>query len=236
MARLQILELPEGTGDDRPPFILVIDQARVEDFYPSVEDKSAWQAFQERLATEDPLQHIAEKTGARAVLVFEGPIDIPANDTTAYLRDSDVKPELDLKVGDQDMREAVAADMQKMREANEDRILDSRQARLDAQRLADERTGIARDMDRLAKWKNELADALGMDRTRDWDDIRNAARGLRKDRDAKAEAIERVRTTPTEPEVMNSEQESPHVWMHGYRCGVLAARDALRPRSEPTDA
>ena len=26
MARLQILELPEGDGDDRPPFVLVVDQ------------------------------------------------------------------------------------------------------------------------------------------------------------------------------------------------------------------
>ena len=63
----------------------------------------------------------------------------------------------------------------------------------EALRLAQERTGIACDMDRLAKWKNELTDALGMDRTRDWDDIRNAARGLRKQRDAQAGDLERLR-------------------------------------------
>ncbi|WP_458089487.1 hypothetical protein [Streptomyces malaysiensis] len=81
MARIQILELPEGAGDQRPPFALVIDQARVEDFYPSVEGKSVWQVFQGRVATADPLQDIAEQVGARAVLIFEDTIDIPANDT-----------------------------------------------------------------------------------------------------------------------------------------------------------
>jgi hypothetical protein len=196
MARLQILELPEGSGDDRPPFILVIDEWDIDSLETSSMLTDYWDAF-------------GQKIGARGVLFVDRTIDIPANDTTAYLR------------GDETAR-------------NES---DEMQVRaIEGLRLARERTDIARDMDRLAKWKNELADALGMDHTRDWDDIRNAARGLRKDRDAKAEAIECVRTTPTEPEVMNSEQESPHVWMHGYRCGVLAARDALRPRSEPTDA
>jgi len=187
MARLQILELPEGSDDDRPPFILVFDQLGEDDF--------------ENLAVVDQVERLKEQAGARAVLAYPGTLDIPANDTTAYLGSSDMKTEIDLKLGGQDVREAVSADMQKMRDATEDRILDSRQALLDsrqalldAQRLADERTGIARDMDRLAKWKNELLDALGMDRTRDWDDIRNAARGIRKERDAQAAAIEQVRS------------------------------------------
>lgn len=48
------------------------------------------------------------------------------------------------------------------------------------------------------------------------------------------EALTRVRSTPTEPEVMNSEQERPDIWRHGYKCGVLAARSATRPRDEET--
>lgn len=48
------------------------------------------------------------------------------------------------------------------------------------------------------------------------------------------EALTRVRSLSTEPEVMNSEQESPDVWRHGYRCGVLAAKSAIRPRDEET--
>ncbi|MEU3990099.1 hypothetical protein AB0F24_17280 [Streptomyces platensis] len=82
MARIQILELPEGSGDDRPPFVLVIDEARVEDFYPNADGKTAWQNFQERVSTEDPLQRIADQIGARAVLVFEETVDIPANELT----------------------------------------------------------------------------------------------------------------------------------------------------------
>ena len=63
--RLQILELPEGSGDDRPPFVLIVDQ------YEPVE------ASPEKLLRH---QDVAEQIGARAVLVFEETIDIPAND------------------------------------------------------------------------------------------------------------------------------------------------------------
>lgn len=48
------------------------------------------------------------------------------------------------------------------------------------------------------------------------------------------EALTRVRGTPTEPEVMNSEQERPDIWLHGYKCGVLATKSATRPRDEGT--
>lgn len=88
---------------------------------------------------------------------------------------------------------------------------------------------------RVAKeCKAALLEALGMDPTRDWDDIRNAAAGLRKERDTQARVIERVRNLPTEPELMNSEQEHPNVWIHGYKCGVLAAKAATRLRDEET--
>jgi hypothetical protein len=55
------------------------------------------------------------------------------------------------------------------------------------------RSRMARDADRLASRKAALLEALGMDHTRDWDDIRNAVAGLRKERDAQGAAIERVR-------------------------------------------
>lgn len=60
MARLQILELPEGSGDDRPPFVLVIDQWTSGEYVPYA--------------------NAAQQTGARGVLVFEDTVDIPAND------------------------------------------------------------------------------------------------------------------------------------------------------------
>ncbi len=74
MARLQILELPEGTNDDRPPFVLVVDQVPTDD--------AGFDAIRRDLGTPEGL---IQRIGARAVLVFEETIDIPGNDTTAYL-------------------------------------------------------------------------------------------------------------------------------------------------------
>lgn len=67
MARIQVLELPtEHHGDDMTtPFLLIIDEYEPPP-YP-VEDQPP------------PLEGLAEKTGARAVLVFEETIEIPAN-------------------------------------------------------------------------------------------------------------------------------------------------------------
>ncbi|MEU1497270.1 hypothetical protein [Streptomyces sp. NPDC005732] len=70
MPRLQILELPEGSGDDRPPFVLVIDQL------PDGDDAAA--AIRRDLRQGD----IPQLIDARAVLCFEGTMDIPANETT----------------------------------------------------------------------------------------------------------------------------------------------------------
>lgn len=59
-----------------------------------------------------------------------------------------------------------------------------------------------------------------------------ARRHLRSERDRLKAALERVRSLPTEPEAMNSEQEHPDIWRHGYACGVRAARAAAVPRDE----
>ncbi|WP_309049112.1 hypothetical protein [Streptomyces sp.] len=188
MARLQILELPEGGSDDRPPFILVIDQ--VDD--DLAQDIASWP------------ENIAKRTGARQVLCFSCTIDIPANDTTAYLPEVEAQAE-----PRRDDERAIQAE-EKLKAFMKKRYVIEQEH------------------------KALLTDALGMDRLRDWDDIRNAAAGLRQERDAQAAAIERVRNKPTKPEVMNAQQEHPTVWMHGYHCGVLAARGALAPRNEPT--
>ncbi|OUD04687.1 hypothetical protein [Streptomyces swartbergensis] len=209
MARLQILELPEGSGDDRPPFVLVVDQYEPQRYILGADQPEP----------VDQFEGIAEQIGARAVLVFEDTIDIPANDTTAYLNAGDSRPELVVELAGRDIDGAIDAAIRKVK---------------DGPRLARERTEIARDMDRLANHKAAITDALGIDRLRDWDDIRNAAAGLKRERDTHAAAIERVRRTPTKPEIMNAQQENPTVWMHGYECGVLAAKSDLRPHNEPT--
>ncbi|MEU8829348.1 hypothetical protein [Streptomyces sp900116325] len=69
MARLQILELPEGADDDRPPFVLVVDQANYDSLSSLSVALEGW-------------QNIKDQIGARAVLVFEETIDIPANEIT----------------------------------------------------------------------------------------------------------------------------------------------------------
>ncbi|MGW6578862.1 hypothetical protein ACWF76_05555 [Streptomyces globisporus] len=101
MARLQILELPEGAGDDRPPFVLVVDQ------YEPVE------ATPSRLFRH---QDMAEQIGARAVLVFEDTIDIPANDTSAYAQ----PPATALHLDDHEVRADLAAAAKAQAEAIDD--------------------------------------------------------------------------------------------------------------------
>ncbi|WPO74016.1 hypothetical protein [Streptomyces sp. KN37] len=193
MARLQILELPEvfvGAASETP-FILVIDQYEPPPYPGDITEPA-------------PYDGIAEKIGARAVLVFEDAIDIPANDITAYLPEAEAQAE------------PCRADERAI------------QAEEKLKAFIEKRYVIEQERKAL------LADALGMDRTRDWDDIHNAVAGLRRDRTAQAEAIERARRAPTRPDVMNVQQENPTVWLHGYECGVLAVKSALRPRDEPT--
>ncbi|MFF8412822.1 hypothetical protein [Streptomyces omiyaensis] len=69
MPRLQILELPEGAADDRPPFALIIDQVD-----PAVADALA------SVNHLHPYADMATRLGARTVLLFTETIEIPAND------------------------------------------------------------------------------------------------------------------------------------------------------------
>lgn len=71
MARLQILELPEGASDDRPPFVLVVDQCMPQRIILGID--STWQ---------DHWQQLADNIGARGVIVTPDTIDIPANEIT----------------------------------------------------------------------------------------------------------------------------------------------------------
>lgn len=73
MARIQILGLPEGTADEGPPFILVIDQYQPQRYALGL---GAGQKV-----PVDPWEGLAEKVGARAVLTFQETIEIPANET-----------------------------------------------------------------------------------------------------------------------------------------------------------
>ncbi len=74
MARLQILELPIGANDDRPPFILVVDQCEPQ--------RIALGAGQDATQWRDYWQVVAEQIGARGVIVAPDTVEIPANEVT----------------------------------------------------------------------------------------------------------------------------------------------------------
>jgi hypothetical protein len=203
MARLQILELPEGSSDDRPPFILVIDQV-------------ATGPDGELLLKSSDFEGVNERIGARAVLVFEETVDIPANDVTAY--SGEAVP----KNGDPDeMRRLALCDALLIslgstwdqiieQTAERQRTVADLYRHTDGQRLADERTDIARDMDRLAKWRDELADALGIDRGSSWDDVRNTAAEFRAELIRSENAREHLR----------QDRDEARTWArHGYEIG-----------------
>ncbi len=96
MARIQILPLPAGTSDERPPFALVIDE-----YLPR-----RYAIGPDQPAPVDEFAGVAEKIGARAVLVFEETVQIPANDTSAT-----VTPTMVIRVeGDADSGSADLAD------------------------------------------------------------------------------------------------------------------------------
>ena len=72
MARLQILELPEGAADERPPFVLVVDQCAPERFILGM--GGTWSG--------DRWQRVADGIGARGVIVTAETLEIPANEVT----------------------------------------------------------------------------------------------------------------------------------------------------------
>ncbi|MEU8555955.1 hypothetical protein AB0C80_18465 [Streptomyces anthocyanicus] len=81
MPRIQILPLPEGASDERPPFALVIDQA----------DEATVQSLAYGVSYDSdngqrPLREaLKADLGARAILCFEDTVEIPANDVSGYV-------------------------------------------------------------------------------------------------------------------------------------------------------
>lgn len=200
MARLQILELPEGANDDRAPFVLVVDETVPQRVVlgPDVAYRDYW-------------QDVAQQIGARAVIVTPETVDIPANDLSGYngipggdysafaatvgrvlgIDTNSVAPDVAgwLLTACSELEKSEAAREQLRQERdNVQSLNDDLRERL---RLTSDAASNA-DTE-LHSHKAALTDALGVDRLRDWDDIRNAAAGLRKQRDAQAAELEQLR-------------------------------------------
>lgn len=171
MARIQILELPtEHHGDDMAtPFVLIVDQAD----YDSLNSLSA---------ALEGWQSVKDQIGARAVLVFEETVEIPANDHTAYRGEVEERAETP--------------------RANERAI----EAEEKLKAFMEKRYAIEQER------KASLADALGRGGIRDWDDIRNAAAGIRKERDAQAAEMKRLRACE-EPVTDERVTPTPGQWI-----------------------
>lgn len=178
MARLQILELPGvfvGEASETP-FVLVVDEYMPQRYILGLGQNDHPEPV-------DEFAGVAEQVGARGILVFQETVDIPANDTTAYL---------------QQVAEETGATIGKITSA------------FNAQQLADERTDIARDMDRLAKRRDGLADALGYDRDGSWDALLTATAAMR---------AELTRAENARDHLRNDRDEARSWARHGYEIG-----------------
>lgn len=228
MARLQILELPEGSGDDRPPFVLVIDQA------PHDENSTA---FRDDLVNNE----IATRTGARHVLVFEDTIEIPGNDVPLDPDGYPVKMRIepDFETFRKQVQDEIRKTQGELRDAiNRDSIAEPSgpECQYCGADCSDGRSWDGGDLyacPRCAEWRARLnqhqviiTDALGMDRTRDWGDIRNAAAGLRKERDAQAAELERLRAGE-EPVTDSRIVPTPGQWMWQWNRATPEKRQAM---------
>ncbi|MFG3046237.1 hypothetical protein ACGFZR_15075 [Streptomyces sp. NPDC048241] len=232
MARLQILQLPEGDSDERPPFLLVVDQVPT--------DEAKFDAIRRDLLADGDL---APRLGARAVLVFEDTIDIPANELTPLTASTDEgdeevrrlaedRDELHVELGlAHGQLHSAALSAIRGKHANIRELIE-RAEQAEAER--DEAQQWARHGYEIGQkhcgWSDHgvAPDWL----TEGWPPHIDSCEHLKQAAEYD-ETITRVRNVPTKPEIMNAQQEHPSVWMHGYHCGVLAAKSALRSPREP---
>jgi hypothetical protein len=169
---LQILGLPEGTGDDRPPFVLVVDQHQPLRYI---------QGIGEEPQVVDEFAGIAEQIGARAVLVFAEPVDIPGSEAPPAPDD-----------------------------------------------CPEERAGTTEIVHAHERTRLDLCAALLVSGDTTWRKLVETVTERQRELAGLYRQLDRVRELPDYPDLMDSRQEHPAVWKHGYQCGVLAAKTAAR--------
>ena len=167
MARLQILQLPEGAGDERPPFVLVVDQYQPLRYVAGIGQEEQ---------VVDEFEGLAEKIGARGVIVFWEPVEIPANETPPVATNP--------AEGDDQTAALIHAHEQSRLALCGALLLSLGSTWEQITKAAAEGQ---RELADFYRKLDEVADALGLvlgsGPAKDWDDIRAAVAGLRKERD-----------------------------------------------------
>ncbi|MFJ7963143.1 hypothetical protein [Streptomyces sp. NPDC096324] len=140
MARLQILELPDGPDDTRPPFALVVDECEPERVILGMDHTAVY---------SDRWTMLGAQIGARGVVVTPETVAIPANElllpeAIEMRADGDGETEWQVRQAEGKLKEFAAAQRE-------------------------------RDLHLM----DQMTEALGLDRLRDWDEIVRAARTVR---------------------------------------------------------
>jgi hypothetical protein len=153
MARLQILQLPEGVSDERAPFALVVDQCEPQRLVIGMDQR--WR---------DHWQMLADRIGARGVIVTPDTVEIPANDTSQFRMDV---------AGDEPFVPDVGEAVRRLTTVDADSEWRARQLEGKLKEYAE--ASYRESLDRM----DAITDALGLDRLRDWDEIVSAAKTFR---------------------------------------------------------
>jgi hypothetical protein len=243
MARLQILQLPEGASDERPPFALVIDQ---------IGSAEAAEQVRNDLLTAAEHRAIVD-LGRPAVLTFADTINIPANEVATQaeapsrlgelaVRDeirrlTDERDELHAELGlASGQLHSAALSAIRGKHANIRELIE-RAERAEAER--DEARQWARHGYEIGQkncgWTDHgVAPAwLTEGWPRSFDSCEHLQRASEYDT-----ALARVRSLPEQPEMMNSQHPDPSGYLHGYRVAIGVAKRAARqpePAIKPDD-
>lgn len=195
MARLQILQLPEGSSDERALFALVVDQCEPQRLVLGM-GGAQWR---------DQWNDIAERIGARAVIVMPDTVEIPANEVTLpepleLVADAELRHDLDEMRRSYegacktiaDMHAAATgrsgrgpnrgvvedvADVRARMLAAEESLTNEQRARAEAE--AKLKAFAEAQQREFVDHMDAVTDALGLDRLRDWNEIIQAVRTFR---------------------------------------------------------
>lgn len=172
MARLQILELPEGADDSRPPYVLVVDECAPQRIIIGMDHGPVRNYWHE----------VAGEIGARGVIVTAETVEIPANDVSAEFREGLHESVAELY---ESARDSLATSITPRIQEVEGKLSESEtlgHKLLQRGEIAEAklRSYVERSRRRDFERMDVITDALGFDRLRDWGEIVEAIAAQRK--------------------------------------------------------